>query len=105
MGEEITQSSNSEEKIEKKKKFFQLKDKYIIAFILGLITTLVATLANIAVLPFIGLGIAIIYTIYREVTDNDKISKKIIGILIGLLLTPVFFTLAQKLVVTLFANN
>jgi Na+/H+ antiporter NhaB len=105
MSEEITQSSNDKEKVEKKKKFFQLKDKYIVAFILGLVTTLVATLINLAILPLIGLALAIIYTIYREVIDNDKISKKIIGILIGLLLTPVFFRLAQKLIVILFANN
>jgi hypothetical protein len=104
MGEEITQNSSSEEKIEIKKKFFQFKDKYVIAFILGLITTFVAILVNIAILPLIGLGIAVVYTIYREITDNNKISKKIVGILIGLLLTPVFFTLAQKLVATLFAN-
>ena len=101
---EITQDFYSEEKVQKKKKFFQLKDKYVVAFILGLVTTLVGIFMNISILPIIGLAISVLYTLYKEVTDNDKISKKIIGIFIGLLLTPVFFTLAQKLVVSILQN-
>ena len=101
---EITQDFYSEEKVQKKKKFFQLKDKFVVAFILGLVTTLVGIFMNISILPIIGLAISVLYTLYKEVTDNDKISKKIIGIFIGLLLTPVFFTLAQKLVVSILQN-
>ena len=98
MSESIIQDSNIKTSIEiKKKKFFQLNDKYIVAFILGFISASISVLTSQAIVVIIGSLIAIIYTFYREIKDNDKISKKIIGILIGLLLTPIFFMVSQKL--------
>jgi len=106
MSEEIKNEEvvENEEVQSKKKKFFSLKDKYVIALLLGIISAVVVFFTKIVVIELILLGIAFVIGIYQEIKENQKTSKKVIGVLIAMFLVPFVFSLAYNVVIKLLAG-